>query len=757
MQSTKDPRRSLSSGLEDLQRGTKASQNARAKGQSINRSLINLGKAGKWKEILKLYHEEKQLFNPVNCSTMLAQLAQITQMRTDDRLFEEFLDDVSSTIQKHGIAWLGTTPRELATVVHAIAKLKLPLKVNQSAMKIVSFMGEEKTATWLFENGNTHDVSNCIWACGKLGVKVPNLFRLFEERCEWFFENAAPQNFAHSVWAFGSLGIKSPNLFRLLDEGVEWLFDNGRTQDVASCAWACGKLEIKSPNLFSLLDQRAEWMFDNGNTQDIANCMWACGKLGIKSPNLFSMLDQRGEWLFNNWTPQSVTNCIWACGSLGIESPNLFRLLDQHSSWLLENGNTHEVANCIWACGTLGVQSPNLFRSLEQHIEWLFESGNSQDVANCAWACGTLGIQSPKLFRLLDEHGAWLLDNARPQEVTNCVWACGKLGYKAFTLFRSFDQHGEWFFENGNSQDVANTVWALATLGIKPPNVFRLLDQHGERLFKNGNPQVVANSVWACGTLGIESPNVIRLLHEYGARVVEKGTLQAISMCAWTLAVFGTPSPSFFSAMEARLDKFSHSSAQNLITLCYAICVLDVSLLRQRVLLVKLWNILMERAVGELPVEDLKQMRYTKAFASMYGVELASPSSDLQRKIDRVVFSTKSSGFEEKISQALLNIGFPHQREFSPFESVPGLLSIDIACPDRMIAIECDGPTHFLSSVHDAEKKQENGPTKAKRRLLQQLGWNVINLSLVEARQHQMLDEWVRDKLLEAGVNCSNS
>ena len=78
-----------------------------------------------------------------------------------------------------------------------------------------------------------------------------------------------------------------------------------------------------------------------------------------------------------------------------------------------------------------------------------------------------------------------------------------------------------------------------------------------------------------------------------------------------------------------------------------------------------------------------------------------------------------------------------------------------------MIVIECDGPSHYLSTIDGAEKNRENGPTKAKRRLLQEIGWNVtnlswnvINLSWMEACEHQTSEEWVRAKLSEAGVEC---
>ena len=571
---TKIPRRYFSSNrLQDRKRGAKGDENSRREKSSaiaINKSIIDLGRAGKWKEILGLYHEQKQYFNAVNHSTMMSQFGRIRHMQKDDPLFEGFLDDLSTKLDERGIAWLGKSPQGFANIIHAIAKMALPVKGNSSAMNITRFMGDGKTAKWLFEHGNTQGVANCVWACG-------------------------------------TLGLESPNLFQLLDQRSEWLFENGTPQAVANCVWACGSLRCESPNLFRLLDQRIEWLFENGNPQDIANCVWACGTLGVELPNLFQLLDQRSKWLFEHGNAQEVANCVWACGTLGITSPNLFRLLDQRSEWLFENGTPQNVANCVWACGTLGIESHHLIQSLDDNAEWLVQNGNSQEISNCALALSLLGAQAPTLL----------------------------------------------------------------------------------------------------------------------------------------------------SALEARLDKYLlDSSTQDVCNLCYAIGVLDDSASSRSGLLVKIWSNILERTTGDWAVEALTQMRYIQACASVHGIELASPPPDLQRQLEHVSFATRSSSFENQVSNILLRIGFPHQREVSPFESFPGLLSIDIACPDRMIAFECDGPSHYLSAVDGVENRRENGPTKAKRRLLQELGWNVINLSWMEARQHQTSEEWIRAKLSEAGVEC---
>ena len=64
----------------------------------------------------------------------------------------------------------GESPRGLANIAHAIAYMKIPVKGNSSAIKIVRFLDDGKTH--LFEHGNTQEVANCIWECGKLGIRI---------------------------------------------------------------------------------------------------------------------------------------------------------------------------------------------------------------------------------------------------------------------------------------------------------------------------------------------------------------------------------------------------------------------------------------------------------------------------------------------------------------------------------------------------------------------------------------------------------
>ncbi|KAI2507064.1 hypothetical protein MHU86_7333 [Fragilaria crotonensis] len=297
--------------------------NAKTRAISINSTIIALGRDGRWRDIMSLYHKEQNAFNAVNCSTVMSQLARIRKMQKDDPSFQRFLAVVAENIHEDGIRWLGGV-RQLSTIVHALAKMGLAPQHNSSAEQIMTFLAQSETVEWMFDKGSPQNVTNCVWACGKLGVETPNLFKSLDERVEWVFFDGSTQDIANCAWACGTLGIEAPNLFRMIDERAEWLFENGNSQVVANCIWACGKLGIRAPKLFELLDDAAEWLFDEGTPQEIANCVMACAKLGIKAPKLFLLLDQRSQWFVRNGTPQGIGICVWACEQLGIKAPKLF-------------------------------------------------------------------------------------------------------------------------------------------------------------------------------------------------------------------------------------------------------------------------------------------------------------------------------------------------------------------------------------------------------------------------------------------------
>ncbi|EOD08235.1 hypothetical protein EMIHUDRAFT_359048 [Emiliania huxleyi CCMP1516] len=86
------------------------------------------------------------------------------------------------------------------------------------------------------------------------------------------------------------------------------------------------------------------------------------------------------------------------------------------------------------------------------------------------------------------------------------------------------------------------------------------------------------------------------------------------------------------------------------------------------------------------------------------------------------------SALQRSVSAALAAVRFGFEEEY--VEPRTGY-SLDLALPSSRIAIEVDGPFHFLLPDCRGVRKP-NGPTLLKRRLLAAAGWRVISVPFFE-------------------------
>ena len=82
------------------------------------------------------------------------------------------------------------------------------------------------------------------------------------------------------------------------------------------------------------------------------------------------------------------------------------------------------------------------------------------------------------------------------------------------------------------------------------------------------------------------------------------------------------------------------------------------------------------------------------------------------------------SGLQRSIAAALATLQLGFEEEY--LEPRTGY-SLDLALPSSRVAVEVDGPSHFL--LPDGRGvRRPNGPTLLKRRLLTAAGWRVISV-----------------------------
>jgi hypothetical protein len=666
-----------------------------------NKEIRNLGKQQQWKEILDLYELEADEFSSANYAIALTQLKHTARVNKQDPALVRLIDDLATLIQERGLLWIDG--RGLAMTAHALGKMKLK---SQSAQKILDFIAnDEKAVKSILSGRDTQAIASICWSMAKLG-DAKNL-EVFLSRIEadpaWFVKAANPQEVANTLWACGTLNVQAPNLCAAIDQDAARLVERGSSQEVANLAWACGKLQTRAPRLFAEIDGHTavkKLVHERGKTQEVGNVAWACGRLGAPSPNLFAEIETHAKWFVTEGRPQHMSNVAWACARLKIPAPRLFAGIQSQAERLVEDDRSPQaLANILWACGTLGQDAPQIFALMERRSKWLVDHGTTQAVANTAWACATVNSPSPRLFGEIAQHASRLVREGDTQNVANMAWAFAKLNVEdddSSRFFSEIEMRSKWLVEQGSPQDISTTAWACATLHFYTPKLFSEIELRSAWLVEAGSTQTLVNTAWASATLGFQSRKFFRAISNNVDIIVKGGNQEQFAMLCFSLAI---------------LDLAKEYETE--------FCKLWAKALR-------FWN------AERLGVEATTQLAQAHALATASGLELQEPppcSFEVGVKLSRS---------HSEISALLHELGFSHELEVSPFkegeEYMPkGLMAIDMACRKRMIAIDFDGPSHFLKDVGSGEVTSiEEGSRKAKRRFLERIGWEVATIRYVD-------------------------
>jgi len=458
------------------------------------------------------------------------------------------------------------------------------------------------------------------------------------------------------------------------------------------------------PRLHQLLD-KAEPLLPAMSARNIATVLHGCASLGVELSE---------GWLDRFWAvsqgklaelhPQALSNTLWACGQLLLSPPNDW----VKGFWAESVGKLGEftpqaLSNTLWACGTLSLTPPEAWRDRfwAESVEKLAQF-DPQHLSNTLWACSTLSQTPPEAW--CDRF--WALSVGKlgeftPQALSNTLWACGQLLLAPPNDWvKSFWDESVDKLEQFTEQNFSNTLWACGQLSLTPPEAWRdcFWAESVERLAQF-NPQALSNTMWACGQLLLSPPK------------------------SWQ--------DRYWKCCEVSLPQFNEQALSNAL---YACCQLQ---LLQHPVAAKLWSAAMEKlsAPGRAPRDAdlcLCQLYHVSklAEAELPGSCFSFPDAALIERAKAAWHALQSGGsaqaatsFELQVSSCLTRLGVAHQRSFLCTDC-EHTIDVAITAGGKRLAIEVDGPTHFLQ----APQHTLDGSTQLRNRLLSAHGWTVVSV-----------------------------
>jgi hypothetical protein len=264
-------------------------------------------------------------------------------------------------------------------------------------------------------------------------------------------------------------------------------------------------------------------------------------------------------------------------------------------------------------------------------------------------------------------------------------------------------------------QHVSNTSWAFATLGLPPgAEAWAALLAAVVRVGPGMVSQAVANTAWSFATQGLTPGAEARAALEAAVVRVAPGMVpQAVANTAHSFATLGLmPGPEAQAALEAAVVRVVPGmNAQDVANTLWSFLTLTAT---WGVPLPACYPSLWRAAVGELDVGSVKDVQLRMLFhAHLIHTELVS--GDVR---DEVTFppwimreareswmrgvrdDVTVSSDHKQIAAIIGNLGVRHEVECP---SACGYFSVDVVLLDHEIAIEIDGPSHFINTSDAGE------------------------------------------------------
>ena len=244
------------------------------------------------------------------------------------------------------------------------------------------------------------------------------------------------------------------------------------------------------------------------------------------------------------------------------------------------------------------------------------------------------------------------------QNLANIVWAFATAKESHPELFKKVADHivsldiSKLF----NPQGLSNIVWAYATAKQSHPLLFNKIAEAAVKRHHEFTPQNIANFLWANATNGQIDQHVFKSFAPTAKALLGRCNEQELSNIAWSYAVANVAAPSLFDDefIRACLDKDDKITSEGLRQLHQ-------------------WNLWQEELKSSIRLLPSLQEKCNEEF------------------IDDII---TPSAFQDDVISQLLSIGLQPEEEVLTKSGYR--LDAIVEVNGKKIAIEVDGPTHFL-------------------------------------------------------------
>eukprot|EP00668_Euglena_longa_P032546 GGOE01041914.1.p1 GENE.GGOE01041914.1~~GGOE01041914.1.p1 ORF type:complete len:808 (+),score=236.47 GGOE01041914.1:64-2487(+) len=608
-------------------------------------------------------------------------------------------------------------PHTIVDICFSLAFFRL------SAVELLDRLAADAEASAL--TFTSAEAAKLLWACAVMHRREPPLLIALGQQLLAEGNLPTGSDLANAAWALATLEVRDEALLtalarRLLDRQVCALRHAGKL------AWAFAKLNVRHvPLLNQLADALVvaglQW---KGGVTEVAEVAWAYATLGVRRPTLMDALVRRTKKpsFLRNMDAEHLIQLLWAFAQLGLSDPELIRAMGQHVSeepQLLASASSSQLAQVLRSLRRLEVRDPHL------------------------WAALAFPLSSRKT--LDDFQGSEMCEAFAAVAIWNPE------APKKESLWPGMAQRTLQLASNG-SLDGAQVATIITGLGSmqQPPDELRamvipLLDTVlPQRILDQLSIGRAADVLHTMATLRILHPKAMKLLASLVLRWWGRKSppLGPLSAAMWAFATVGLPpTPAMWKAVQKSVSlpgTWSTPLTPPLANLAWALAVSGCT---NDTILMPILQWAATRRLGDMDQTKMHQLMVhvlqngaqlpETATLILYSIqEFQEQCSHTFASIAKAIHAQRNkqqSWLQASIAAALRDLPWKFQEEATLDDAAH--YTTDIRLAEFPIAVEVDGPTHFVESPKGLSI---SGPTAFKRRILTSAGYCVLPIPYFE-------------------------
>ena len=553
---------------------------------------------------------------------------------------------------------------------------------------------------------NPQGLSNAAFAYATVRRRDPILFAAVARAAPPLLKNFEPRHSASLAWSFSKAGFRAPQLYDALAMSCAPRLNDFDAKQISTLAWAyarAGRLD-REPLRTALVQQVNERCISRSfSAQSLANVAWSFAKPEHNSARCEDVLDSVAAASMalgmNEFTDQGLANLAWSCARTprrGAKAEELVTSVTRSASDRLDEFGPQACANLLWAAATCDAAQDLDVSAVSASLERNVPKMTAQQISMVCWAGAVAGIQpNQNALSALWRTARSRLDEFGPRAFSNVAWSLAKSSDSNDEERNALlDALADALADRKrvgalSAQALANIAWSYK--GRYQPALYESLVRAGLRRIPDQAPQELASTAYSYASAGVDAPLSYEAVARAAARKIGSFGSVDLHIIAWSFCVAGALDARLFGAIAGVLPSY-----------------LDDLSMEGRAQLYQVYLYLSRELPDSLlvPVLEEHSQQLKEAFVSQ---------------------DVEPSQTQNEVSCVLSSLGWNHEEEHRTEEG----LSLDMARPAMKVAVEFDGPTHYLLGGATGQI-QCNGATAFKRRLLRLLGWEVIAIPYFE-------------------------